>query len=78
VQSPVAARGQASVVRDHKQRFVSRAREIQEKIDNRISGSRIKVPGWLVSENNLRIVGQRARDGDALLFAARKFCWQVM
>src|SRR5690606_26410380 len=39
-------------------------------LDDRMAGHRIEIAGWLVGQQNRRVVGQRARDGDALLLAA--------
>jgi hypothetical protein len=42
----------------------------EEQFDDGVAGGRVEVPRRLVCKQQRRIVGERARDRDALLFAA--------
>ena len=46
------------------------ARHIDESLEDLHGGVVVEVPGGLIREQNARLVGQGASDGDALLFAA--------
>ncbi len=50
-----------------------RLHELHERLEHVIGGVRIEVSGRLVREQHPRRIGHRARDGDALLFAAGQF-----
>ena len=58
---------------DHHQRFIFFARERNEQFQNVRARFRVEIACRFVGENQFRVRAQRARDGDALLFAARKF-----
>src|SRR5262249_31570954 len=70
VQLPIAARCQTDVVRNDKKRLVAVAREIQQQIHNRVARFGIEISRRLISKNNVGIIGQGSRNGNALLLSA--------
>ena len=69
-QLPIAPPGQAIVVRDHEQCFVSVAREIEQQINDRVAGLGIEVACRFVRKNNVGIIRESARNRHSLLLAA--------
>ncbi len=63
--------GDIRVVRDH-QDGVARVVQLAEDLEHNRFIRFVKVAGGLVGENQLRLIDESARDGHALLFAARK------
>jgi hypothetical protein len=59
----------AVVVGDDDNRAVLRLRDIVEELDNFVAVAGVEVGRRLVGEDELRIVGERAGDGDALALA---------
>ena len=47
--------------------------ELHQRLEDVIGGVRIEISGRLVGEQHPRRIGDRARDGDALLLAAGQF-----
>ena len=66
----VGAGRQLRIVRHQHQRRLAGAVDAEQQLDDRVAGGGIEVAGGLVGEQQRRIVGQRAGDGDALLLAA--------
>jgi hypothetical protein len=58
------------VVADHDDRFAIVRRKAAQQFRDGGRVGRIQVPGRLVGEDERRVVGQRQRDGHALLLAA--------
>jgi hypothetical protein len=48
------------------------ADEVQQHAEDLVGGMLVEVAGGLVGQQQLRLVGERAGDGDALLLAARE------
>src|SRR5271157_1466637 len=46
--------------------------DLDQRIEHACSGFGVEIAGRFVCEQKLRLVGERARNGDALLFAARQ------
>ena len=68
----VGHRGQRRVVRDDHQRALVAAADVDEQFDDLLAGGAVEVAGRLVGQQHRRVVGERAGDRDALLFAARE------
>ena len=66
------AAGQLLVVRDEDERRLAPPLQPEQQIDHMAAGLAVEVAGRLVGENELRPAAQGARDGDALLLAARE------
>lgn len=49
-----------------------------QRAEDMLGGMRVEIAGRLVRQQQPRAVGDGAADGDALLFAARKFARQVV
>src|SRR5262245_57530300 len=64
--------GQVVIVRDQQQRRAVEPIEIEQQFENMLAVFRIEVAGRLVGQQYLGFVGEGSRNGDALLFAARK------
>jgi hypothetical protein len=60
------------VVRDQQQRRAVDAVESEQEVENMLAVLLIEVAGRFVCQQYLRLVRERAGDGHALLFAARK------
>ena len=65
------------VVRDDQDGRAQALVQIVDQRQNLLAGVRIEIAGGLVGQQNRRIDGERARDGDALALAAGKFVGQV-
>ena len=76
-QQRVAVARVAWIVRDHADRRAGRV-ELLEQIHDRLAAARIEVSGRLVREQNQRLAGDGARDGDALLLTARELARKVL
>ena len=50
------ASGKRSVMRDKHQRGASFLRAFEQNIDDFFAGGTVKISGWLISQNNLRLV----------------------
>ena len=74
----VGERGQLGIVRHQHDRRLARAIDLEQQLDDLAAGLAVEVAGRLVGEEERRIVGERARDGDALLLAARELRRIVM
>lgn len=66
---PLAAAGDAGVVRHHQDRPPV-PRQFVEQRQHLLAGLAVERAGGLVSQNDERVVDQRAGDADALLLAA--------
>ena len=66
------ASGELRVVGDHDDRSSVLADEAREDLEDPLRVLRVEIPRRLVGENERRIVGDRARDRDALLLPARE------
>ena len=66
----VGDRRDARIVRHQHQRHAARAPHLQQQVEDVPAVRAVEVAGRLVGEDQRRIVGQRPRDGDALLLAA--------
>jgi hypothetical protein len=66
---PVAARANLGVVGHEQQRLAALESEAAKQSEHLKGTHRVEVAGRLVAEDELRVVRQRSRDGDALLFA---------
>ncbi len=71
-QPPRAARRERDVVRDEDQRRAALAVEPEHQVRDFDAGGGVEVAGRLVGQQQLRLAGERARDRDALLLAARQ------
>jgi hypothetical protein len=69
---PIAGVGDDRIVRGQEQSFTAFLDDILEQFKGALGVSSIEVAGWFIGQNDTRIVGQRARDGDPLLFASGK------
>ena len=56
----------------HNQGCVLLAVEFEQQIGNVFTGHCIKVAGWLIGKQDVRLAGKGAGYGDALLFATRQ------
>src|SRR6476620_9965701 len=61
------------VVRDDDERLPEFVAQLKKQLVQVFGRMRVKIARWLVSENHRRLVDQRTRNGNALLFATRKF-----
>ena len=61
---------------EHRHPFL--LRNVEKVLENHPRSVGIEVPGRLVGNQDLGLVGQRPGDGDALLFAARQLAGPVM
>ena len=60
-------------MRGHDQRGLLFLPQGAKEFDDLLAGMRVQVAGGFIRQNQVRLVDQRTRDGDALLLAARKF-----
>jgi len=72
VQHAVAARGQCGVVGHKHQRCAVVAVAPKQQLDDLLPRGLVEIAGWFVGDNDGGIWRDRARQRDALLFAARK------
>ena len=70
---PVHPAGQFHVVGGDQHRDLRRLHQLHQRLEDVIGGVRIEVAGRLVRQQRPRRIGDRARDGDALLLAAGQF-----
>ena len=70
--APRAARREPRVVRDEQQRRAALAIQAEHQIGDLDAGRVVEIAGRLVGHQQLRLAGERARDRDALLLAARQ------
>src|SRR5207237_47438 len=62
----------AVVVGDDDDRALLLAGDVVEQLDDFVAVARVEVRGRLVGKDELRVIGERASDGNALTFAAGK------
>ena len=74
---PLAAPGEIRRVRDHDQGHSARALQIEQKVQNCRCIGAVEIAGWLIGENERRIVDDAARDGDSLTLPAGQLLGQV-
>src|SRR5215813_5265575 len=74
----VGALRQLGIVRHEHDGRLSVPVDVDEEIDHLMARAAVEVPGGLVGEEDRRIVGERARDGDALLLSSRQLRRIVM
>src|SRR3546814_15210692 len=74
---PVHPFGQPFIMRGNNSRRAFLPHEAEEFSKNDIGSMFVQIAGRLVSKNKGRAVGERASDGDALLFASRKLAWAM-
>ena len=67
----------ARIVRDHADRRAG-AVQLAQQIHHRFAAARVEVAGRLVREQDERLAGDGARDGDALLLTAGELARQVL
>ena len=71
-QHPVHLGGDALIVGGDEGGAAFAADQLQEFGEDDVGGSLVEVAGGLVGQDQRRLVGERAGDGDALLLAARE------
>ena len=49
-----------------------------DQVEYALAGVGVEMPGRLVAQEQLRLLGERARDRDALRLAARQLRWQMV
>src|SRR5947199_2548578 len=69
---PIAGFGDDRIVRGQEQSFAAFLDDILKQFKGALGVGSIEVPGWFIGQNDTWIVGQRARNGDSLLFASGK------
>src|SRR5438046_5461659 len=69
---PIAGFGDDGIVRGQEQSFAAFLDDILKQFKGALGVGSIEVAGWFIGQNDTRIVSQRARDGDPLLFASGK------
>ena len=74
----VGQRRELGVVRDEHERPAAVAVDRHEQLDDLAAGGAVEIARRLVGQQDRRIVGERARDRDALLLAARQLRRIVM
>ena len=52
--------------------------QLVEQIDNNLLIGFIQIAGRFIGKNDLRVIDERPRYADALLFTAGKLTWQVI
>ena len=77
-QRPIGQRREPVVVGDDDQRDAALAVELEEQLMHVVAGGRVEVAGRLVGEHGARRQHDGARDGDALLLAARQLAGLVL
>src|SRR5258708_3463814 len=60
------------IVRDHDDRLAEILVQLVEQVQHVVGALAIEIAGRLVGDDDLRVVDDRARDGDALLLTARE------
>ena len=66
------------IVGNHHHRLLQFAIERSQDLENLFTRTRVQVPGWLISQNQIRIGDYCARDRNALFLAARQLAWLVI
>lgn len=66
------------IVCDHYDRLIKSIVQLAKHLQNQFRVFRIEVAGRFIGQDNRRPVDDGARQGDALLLAARKLEWLVM
>ena len=66
------------VVRDHRRRGAELAVDALEHLEHELAGLEVERAGRLVAEQHVGPLGDRARDRDALLLAARELRGEVV
>ena len=66
------------IVRHDHDRLSVFASHTQQKLQHQNARIAVKRAGWLVAEQNFRIFGKRAGNGNTLLFAARKLRREIV
>src|SRR4030095_4776927 len=66
------------IVCDEHQRRLARTTDGEQQLHDQLAGGRGEITGGLVGKNYWRMVGERAGNRDALLFAAGQLRWIVM
>ena len=74
----IGDRGDLGIVGDEDERRLAGAVNLQEQVDDMSARRAVEVAGRLVGQQDRRVVRERARDGDALLLAARELRRIVM
>src|SRR5204863_5990051 len=69
---PIAGFGDDRIVRGQEQSFAAFLDDILKQFKGALGVGSIEIAGWFIGQNNTRIVSQRTRDGDPLLFASGK------
>jgi len=72
VQDAIRLGGALGAMCSHHDGHAELARRPIQQIQHEITGRGVEIPGWLIREQEFRIVGQGARDCDPLLLASRK------
>src|SRR5260370_10267428 len=72
LEDPICAFECGRVVRDDQQRFLVLPADGQKHRQHRAGGPHIKAGTRFIGEDQWRVVGQRSRDGNPLLLAARE------
>ncbi len=70
--APVHAAGELHVVGRDQHRDLGRLDQLHQGLEHVVGGVRIEIAGRLVREQHPRRIGDRARDRDTLLLAARQ------
>ncbi len=68
----IKAAGELEVVGCDQSGEPGAADEIEQRVHHAVAGRMVKIAGRLVGKQDPRVVGQRADDGNTLLFAARE------
>jgi len=63
---------------DHYDRLIKAPVKFLKHVEHHSGILGIEISGWLISEHERRLRHDRARERDALLFAAREFQWPMM
>ncbi len=74
----VGNRGDLGIVGDEDKRRASRAVDLQQQVDDVVSGRAVEIACRFVRQENRRVVGERSGDRDALLLAAGELRRVVM
>ena len=69
--------GESGVVGDKHHRLAGSAARVLQKLQDSLAGFVIQGAGRLVAQQQLRVLGKRTGDGDALLLAAGKLRREV-
>ena len=78
LQDEVVGRDEALVVRDDHQGALPQALVLPEEVEDLVAGLRVELTGWLVGQDEHRVLDQRPRDRHALLLAPRQLVRAVV